>query len=31
VQVAPSNGPSAWQLDYAEQAAMARRILPAAE
>jgi formate dehydrogenase major subunit len=31
VQVHPSNGPSEWQLDYAEQAAQSRRILPAAE
>ncbi|WP_372604903.1 molybdopterin oxidoreductase family protein, partial [Actibacterium sp.] len=31
VQVSPSNGPSDWQEDYAEQAAKARRILPAAE
>ncbi len=31
VQVAPSNGPSDWQRDYADQAAAARRILPAAE
>ena len=31
VQVAPSNGPSQWQEDYAAQAEMARRILPAAE
>jgi formate dehydrogenase major subunit len=31
VQVSPSNGPSAWQTDYAAQAARARRILPAAE
>ncbi|WP_439528742.1 formate dehydrogenase subunit alpha [Pannonibacter sp.] len=31
VQVAPSNGPSAWQEDYAAQAEMSRRILPAAE
>ncbi|MBI1170236.1 formate dehydrogenase subunit alpha [bacterium] len=31
VQVAPSNGPSEWQEDYAAQARLARRILPAAE
>ena len=31
VQVSPSNGPSAWQEDYAAQAELARRILPAAE
>ncbi|MGI3168046.1 formate dehydrogenase subunit alpha [Pseudooceanicola sp. C21-150M6] len=31
VQVAPSNGPSDWQEDYAAQAAQSRRILPAAE
>ncbi len=31
VQVALSNGPSDWQKDYAEQAANARRVLPAAE
>ncbi len=31
VQVALSNGPSEWQEDYAAQAEMARRILPAAE
>ncbi len=31
VQVSPSNGPSPWQQDYAAQAALARRILPAAE
>ena len=31
VQVSPSNGPSTWQEDYAEQAALSRRILPAAE
>ena len=31
VQVSPSNGPSAWQEDYAAQAAQSRRILPAAE
>ncbi len=31
VQVAPSNGPSQWQEDYAEQARQSRRILPAAE
>ncbi|MHC0052642.1 formate dehydrogenase subunit alpha [Actibacterium sp. D379-3] len=31
VQVSPSNGPSDWQKDYAEQAARARRILPAAQ
>ena len=31
VQVAPSNGPSEWQEDYAAQAEMSRRILPAAE
>ncbi|MDO5603965.1 MAG: formate dehydrogenase subunit alpha [Paracoccus sp. (in: a-proteobacteria)] len=31
VQVTPSNGPTDWQRDYAEQAARARRILPAAE
>ncbi len=29
VQISPSNGPSDWQLDYAEQAAMSRRILAA--
>jgi len=28
VQVTPSNGPTAWQEDYAEQAAHARRIQP---
>jgi formate dehydrogenase major subunit len=31
VQVSPSNGPSEWQQDYNAQAALARRILPAAE
>ena len=31
VQVAPSNGPTAWQQDYTAQADLARRILPAAE
>jgi len=31
VQVNPSNGPTQWQEDYAAQAEMARRILPAAE
>lgn len=31
VQVAPSNGPTDWQEDYAAQAERARRILPAAE
>ncbi len=31
VQVSPSNGPTEWQRDYAEQAAHSRRILPAAE
>ncbi|WP_334192611.1 formate dehydrogenase subunit alpha [Pararhodobacter sp.] len=31
VQVSPSNGPTQWQEDYAAQAEMARRILPAAE
>jgi formate dehydrogenase major subunit len=31
VQVSPTNGPSEWQLDYAEQADLSRRILPAAE
>jgi len=31
VQVSPSNGPSDWQEDYAAQAALSRRILPAAE
>ena len=31
VQVAPSNGPSAWQDDYATQARLSRRILSAAE
>jgi len=31
VQVGASNGPTDWQEDYAEQAARARRILPAAE
>ena len=31
VQVALSNGPSAWQESYAEQAGLARRVLPAAE
>ncbi|GGM11541.1 formate dehydrogenase subunit alpha [Pseudooceanicola nanhaiensis] len=31
VQVSQSNGPSEWQEDYAAQAEMARRILPAAE
>ena len=31
VQVAPSNGPSDWQNDYAARVLAARRILPAAE
>ena len=31
VQVAPSNGPSAWQEDYSAQASLSRRILSAAE
>ncbi|GHC56204.1 formate dehydrogenase subunit alpha [Neogemmobacter tilapiae] len=31
VQVMPSNGPSDWQVDYNEQAALSRRILSAAE
>jgi len=31
VQVSPSNGPTEWQEDYAAQAALSRRILPAAE
>jgi len=31
VQVSPSNGPTDWQEDYAAQAALSRRILPAAE
>jgi formate dehydrogenase major subunit len=31
VQIGPSNGPSEWQVDYAEQAEQSRRILPAAE
>ncbi len=31
VQVSLSNGPSAWQRDYAEMADQSRRILPAAE
>ena len=31
VQVALTNGPSEWQVDYAEQAGQSRRILPAAE
>jgi formate dehydrogenase major subunit len=31
VQVSLSNGPTNWQEDYAAQAAMSRRILPAAE
>jgi len=31
VQIGPSNGPSEWQVDYAEQAERSRRILPAAE
>ncbi len=31
VQVSPTNGPSEWQHDYAEQAELSRRILPAAE
>lgn len=31
VQVAPSNGPSDWQRDYAARTEAARRILPAAE
>lgn len=29
VQVSPSNGPTDWQVDYAEQARLSRRILPA--
>lgn len=29
VQISPSNGPSDWQVDYAEQAAHSRRILAA--
>jgi formate dehydrogenase major subunit len=31
VQVTPSNSPTEWQQDYAAHAALARRILPAAE
>ncbi|MFN3822864.1 MAG: formate dehydrogenase subunit alpha [Pseudorhodobacter sp.] len=31
VQVSPSNGPTEWQEDYNAQAALSRRILPAAE
>ncbi|MFT6775995.1 MAG: formate dehydrogenase major subunit [Paracoccaceae bacterium] len=31
VQVAPSNGPSEWQVGYQAHAARARRIIPAAE
>jgi len=31
VQIGPSNGPSEWQVDYAERAERSRRILPAAE
>jgi formate dehydrogenase major subunit len=31
VQVSPSNGPTEWQQDYNAQAALARRIMPAAE
>ncbi len=31
VQVSPSNGPSEWQEDYNQHAALSRRILPAAE
>jgi formate dehydrogenase major subunit len=31
VQVSLSNGPSEWQTNYQEQAALARRVLPAAE
>ncbi|WP_417589502.1 formate dehydrogenase subunit alpha [Pararhodobacter oceanensis] len=31
VQVAPSNGPTQWQQEYAAQAEQSRRILPAAE
>ncbi len=31
VQIAPSNGPSEWQVDYAERAERSRRIRPAAE
>ena len=31
VQVAPSNGPSEWQREYAEQAQHSRRIAVAAE
>jgi len=31
VQVAQSNGPSQWQEDYAAQADLSRRVLPAAE
>ncbi len=31
VQVSPSNGPTDWQEDYAAQAELSRRILPAAE
>jgi len=31
VQVSPSNGPSQWQEEYNEMAALSRRILPAAE
>jgi formate dehydrogenase major subunit len=31
VQVSPTNGPSEWQHDYAEQTELSRRIMPAAE
>ena len=31
VQVAPSNGPTEWQEDYADHAARTRRMMPAAE
>ena len=31
VQVAPSNGPSTWQEEYAALAERSRRVLPAAE
>ncbi|MDD7972242.1 formate dehydrogenase subunit alpha [Roseinatronobacter alkalisoli] len=31
VQISPSNGPSEWQEEYQAQAALSRRILPAAE
>ncbi|MGS4947188.1 formate dehydrogenase subunit alpha [Meridianimarinicoccus sp. RP-17] len=31
VQVSPSNGPTGWQREYADQSARARRVLPAAE